>query len=257
MCLLNGAIAAIVMLSSGTGWPAATAYFDMSSFRDAGTNLTGLRQKIIFPQYKDENLFTTINYGQERSTVTIGGAKFIGRYLRIGALGLWNYDGIKAMEINLSSGVRALGAYLSSDTSGISSNFTATVTVNRTEQFVFEAKTVPQSTFFGFVSTTPITNLTFSDGHAFLGQSEEQIASVFMIADSVPAPRLMILAQPEFQIVTLAWPAINPGFDLDEKIGGSWGHFLGAQLSGTNWYRQLPLSNDAMFYRLIYSKRGW
>ena len=261
--LLGGvSVAGILIIGLSVGWSATTAYFDRTPFLAAGANLPGTKQQIRFADYHDGNLFTTTQFGPQRAVVTIAGVGFTGRYLTLGQVGLWNYDGLEPMTISFSSGARAVGAYFSSDMGGLSSNFTATIMIDSGEQFVFKASGAPRSTFFGLVSTTGITNLTFSDGAQFFGLREEQIGTIYMVLNSIPIPSLKILVQPEFQNVGLSWPATSPGFIVEENMGPSPGSWLGVARGelaseGTNWFVRLAQSNRPKFYRLVLGKDQW
>ena len=90
---------------------------------------------------------------------------------------------------------RAFGADFSSQFPPVSS-FTATLTLDDGEIFQFTAPTDPNYAFFGFISSLPIRDLTFSDGGILRGLvnlHEELIGNIYMVT-VIPEPATIALA---------------------------------------------------------------
>ncbi len=125
---------------------------------------------------------------------------------------LLNFDNTSApLSVHFADPVYAFGADFSSNLSPYLSNFTATVALDTGQQFTFTAQANPYSTFFGFISPTPVRELTFSDGavgpigNGFYAH-EEQIGDIFTITQ-VPEPSgLALLAVGG---LALLWAARN------------------------------------------------
>jgi PEP-CTERM motif len=111
---------------------------------------------------------------------------------------LRNFDNVVyPLSVHFADPVYALGANFSSDMSPSFSSFTATLTLDTGEEFTFTAQANPYSAFFGFISPTPVRELTFSDGGiAPIGNGfyahEEQIGDIFTITQ-VPEPSALAL----------------------------------------------------------------
>ena len=125
--------------------------------------------------------------------MTISNVTFTGRSL--GAKGidsgiaLYNFDSHIPLSIHFANGARAFGADFSSQYNAVPS-FTATLSLDNGETFQFTAPTDPNSTFFGFVSPTPIMDITFSDGGLFPSPGighQELIGNLYMVMQ-VPEP---------------------------------------------------------------------
>ncbi len=108
---------------------------------------------------------------------------------------LRNFDAGHPLVMDFESPVYAFGANFSSGLAPGSNFFTATLTLDTGESFSLTAAGSPNSTFFGFVSPTPVRQLVFSDGGVYpAGPAdpsvffhEESIGSIFMI-EQVPEP---------------------------------------------------------------------
>jgi hypothetical protein len=118
----------------------------------------------------------------------------LSRYQINAGVALFNFDSNFPLSVHFANGARAFGADFSSQYRGVPS-FTATMSLDNGETFHFTASTDPNSTFFGFVSPTPIFDLTFSDGGLLPNTAsghEELIANVFVV--TVPEPATLALA---------------------------------------------------------------
>ncbi len=156
--------AAILLASGHLAWSQTTIFSDRGRFWGEAHSLPGIQQFISFAD---------LYYTDEGPVVTISNVTFTGRYLTVGQVNspdgyrkpaLFNFEGTSPLRIHFANGARAFGADFSSDVSLYFSNFTATVSLSSGENFSFSAPSRPNSTFFGFVSPTPITDVTFSDG---------------------------------------------------------------------------------------------
>ncbi len=163
-------------------WPQSTLYFDRTMFTDAAQAVPGNQQSISFATPFIEG-----------PSVTIADMTFTGRYLLRGPLSagvaLYNFDSDIPLSIDFANGARAFGADFSSLLSEAGyTSFTATVSLSNGEVFNFTAPTNPDSQFLGFISPTPITHLTFSDGglFGFGNLHEELIANIVVV--TVPEP---------------------------------------------------------------------
>jgi hypothetical protein len=132
--------------------------------------------------------------------VDISNVTFVGRYLLTDGSSLsagyamYNFDSDIPLSVYFADGARAFGADFSSMLSPTYPSFTATLSLNNGEILTFVAATNPNSTFFGFISPTPITHLTFSDGglFGFSNLHQELIANLYMVT-SVPEPSSLAL----------------------------------------------------------------
>jgi hypothetical protein len=133
--------------------------------------------------------------------VTISNVTFTGRSLGTKAItsgiSLLNFDSGIPLGIHFANGARAFGADFSSDLPPQFTTFTATLSLDNGETFQFTAPVEPNSTFFGFISPTPIMDIIFSDGGIFHPEPsitfhEEMIANIYMVA--VPEPAGIVLA---------------------------------------------------------------
>ncbi len=154
-------------------------------FETLAVVVPGIDLRIPFPTYVSS---ATFEAGGGRSLVasSFTSESLAGPVLR-------NFDNTLApLSVRFTDPVYALGANFSSDLSPYLSNFTATLTLDTGEQFTFNAQAAPYSTFFGFISPTPVRELTFSDGgigpigNGFYAH-EEQIGDIFTITQ-VPEP---------------------------------------------------------------------
>lgn len=105
---------------------------------------------------------------------------------------MFNMDSNTPLGIHFANGARAFGADFSSDVSLFQSSFTATLSLNNGEQFTFTAPASPNSVFFGFISPTPFTDITFSDGGIFrispgVNLHEEKIGNLYVVLE-IPEP---------------------------------------------------------------------
>jgi len=177
------------VISEQSVWSQSTPYYDRLTFRLAAQEVPGNQQNINF-------LF--LPPSTQGPVVTISDLTFTGRYLSRyqinSGVALFNFDSGFPLSIQFANGARAFGADFSSQYQGVAS-FTATLSLDNGETFHFTAPTDPNSTFFGFVSSTPIMNLTFSDGGLLPNTAsghEELIANVFVV--TVPEPAGIVLA---------------------------------------------------------------
>jgi hypothetical protein len=168
----------------------SSVYFNRNTFSNACQVVPGNKQSISF-----ENL----QFSQEGPVVTISDVTFTGRYLIRSALtsgaALYNFDGTKPLSIHFANGALAFGTDFSSKYSLIAS-FTATLSLDNGETFQFTAPTGPNYAFFGFISSNPIRDLTFSDGGILPGRvnlHEELIGNISMVT-VIPEPATIALA---------------------------------------------------------------
>lgn len=195
--LLSAACLAVGLTT--TAWSQSTLYFDRGDFVSAAQAIPGMQQSISFG-------FPFV----EGPSVTIGDVTFTGRDLiRGGPLGsevaLYNFDSGFPMGIHFANGTRAFGADYSSWLSPYYSSFTATLSLDNGEVLTFTASTVPNSTFVGFISPTPIKNLTFSDGGLFPSPNighQELIGNLYVVME-VPEPSVLSLFA--FSALLLGW----------------------------------------------------
>jgi hypothetical protein len=137
-------------------WSQSTIYLDdRGGFESDAITLSGNFQRILdFPAVNGPEL-------------TVSDLTFRGNFLVASPNGvvLWNFDGsAPGLRIHFANGARAFGADFSSSLSPYYSSFTATVSLDSGESFQFTAPTDPGFRFFGFISPTPIRDMTFSDG---------------------------------------------------------------------------------------------
>ncbi|MBE0544114.1 MAG: PEP-CTERM sorting domain-containing protein, partial [Verrucomicrobia bacterium] len=142
-------------------------------------------------------------------TVTVADVTFTGRDLALhginSGLALYNFDSGFPMGISFANGTRAFGADFSSQLSPYYSSFTASLSLDSGEVLTFTASTDPNSTFFGFISPTPIKNLTFSDGGLFPSPNighQELIGNLYVVME-VPEPSVLSLFA--FSALLLGW----------------------------------------------------
>lgn len=128
--------------------------------------------------------------------MTIGDVTFTGRDLTASPLtsgvALYNFDSHIPLGIQFANGALAFGGDYSSFLSPHYSSFTATLTLDSGEVLTFTAATNPNSTFFGFISPTPIRSLTFSDGGLFPSPNighQELIGNLYIVM--VPEPHTL------------------------------------------------------------------
>lgn len=126
--------------------------------------------------------------------VSVSDVTFTGRDLTLHGINagtaLYNFDSSFPMGILFAHGARAFGADYSSQLSPYYSSFTAMLSLDTGEVLTFTASTDPNSTFFGFISPTPIQNLTFSDGGLFPSPNighQELIGNVYVVTIPEPA----------------------------------------------------------------------
>ena len=132
--------------------------------------------------------------------LTVSNVTFTGRSLLIGdvinsGITLRNFDSGIPLGIHFANGARAFGADFTSDLPPQFTTFIATLSLDNGETFQFTAPVQPNSTFFGFISPTPIMDMIFSDGglfpSPFIGH-QEMIANLYIVA--VPEPSAVALA---------------------------------------------------------------
>ncbi len=181
---------AVVWLVVGlaySAWSQSTLYFDRGNFVGTAQQIPGNYPSISFVE------FPTDEFGP---VLTVADVTFSGRYLirsPISAgMALFNFDSNNPLAISFANGARAFGADFSSFLSEAGySSFTATVSLSNGEVFNFTAPTNPDSQFFGFISPTPITHLTFSDGGLFgFGNLHEELIGNIVVV-TVPEPRVL------------------------------------------------------------------
>lgn len=182
---------AVVWLAVGlaySAWSQSTLYFDRGNFVGAAQAIPGIQQSITD--------FGSFPYGP---TVTVADVTFTGRDLTLhginSGLALYNFDSGFPMGISFANGTRAFGADFSSQLSPYYSSFTASLSLDSGEVLTFTASTDPNSTFVGFISPTPIKNLTFSDGGLFPSPNighQELIGNLYVVME-VPEPSVLSL----------------------------------------------------------------
>ena len=176
-----------MLIPNARVWSQSAIYYDQLTFQLAAQNVPGNLQSISAFGFPIEY------YGPQ---VTISDLTFRGRYLiGMGNYALWNFDGSPpGMSIHFANGARAFGAYFSSSLpSNYPPTFTATLSLDNGENFSFTAAREPGFTFFGFISPTPIMDVTFSDG-GLLGVDhlhEELIGNIIVV--TVPEPSSLAL----------------------------------------------------------------
>jgi hypothetical protein len=191
------ALASGLILTSGQlAHSQSSVYFDRNAFMNASHAVTGVQQSISFAFPFPEG-----------PNVTIGDTTFTGRYLIRGGLGSgvapYNVDSGFPMGIRFANGARAFGGDFSSFLSPYYSSFTARLSLDNGEVLTFTAPANPNSTFFGFISPTPIRSLTYSDGGLFpgIGLHQEMIGNLFIV--QVPEPPTLGLFA--FGALLLGW----------------------------------------------------
>ncbi len=171
-----------LIASSLSAWSQSSLYFNRNSFVRASQAVPGNRQSITD--------FGPFPYGP---TVTVSDVTFSGSSLGPHSINsgpaLFNFDSVVPLGIHFANGARAFGADFSSQFPSVSS-FTATLSLDNGETFQFTALTDPNYAFFGFISSTPIRNLIFSDGGILSGPvnlHEELIGNIYMVT-VIPEP---------------------------------------------------------------------
>ncbi len=168
----------------------STLYIDRGDFIIAAQAIPGHCQSIALDFFPSDELGPVL---------TISDVTFAGRYLLwkndpfVSAAGpvLYNFDSGIPLGISFAGGARAFGADFSSLLSPEYSAFTATVSLSNGEVFSFTAPTNPDSRFFGFITPTPITHLTFSDGGLFgFGNLHEELIGNIVVV-TVPEPGIL------------------------------------------------------------------
>ena len=103
-----------------------------------------------------------------------------------------NGIGLSPLMVDMNGPTLAFGADFSSLLTPFYTSFLATVTLNDGRVFTFTAPADPNLRFFGFVTTQPFSNLTFSDG-GLIGQGlhEEILDNVTVV--QVPEPGVLAL----------------------------------------------------------------
>ena len=193
----------LILFSSSQLWAQTLTYSDKYSFINACRGLAGQQQSISF------NGYSPYWWGM---SLTVSNVTFSGHLLLrpqgdpalANAASLNNYDSDSPVRIHFDTGAMAFGADFSSLLSPYNhSNFTATLSLQGGNTFRFSAAPGPGSTFFGFVTSSPFWDLTFSDGGAFgIRQGtdglpngtyhEELIGDSYMVV-GVPEPRVLPL----------------------------------------------------------------
>jgi hypothetical protein len=166
-------------------WSQSSIYFDRGAFITASQIVPGDHQGIDFRYIPGFEIGPVL---------TVSNVTFTGRYLiRDGSqipsqYFLFNFDSDVPLSIHFANGARAFGADFSSFT-----NFTATLSLDNGEVLSFPAAGAPDSTFFGFISPTPIIDLTFSDGglFGFGNMHEELIGNIITV--TVPEASTLVL----------------------------------------------------------------
>jgi hypothetical protein len=178
-------------LCEHTMWAQSTIYSDFGQFYLASQAVPGNWQSISLSP-------PGIPSDEIGPVLTIGNVTFSGRYLlreidssfsTVGPV-LYNFDSDIPLHVHFATGSRAFGADFSSYLSPSYSSFTATLSLDDGETFSFTAPTNPNSTFFGFISPTPIMDLTFSDGglFGFGNLHEEFIGNIIVVTVPEPFP---------------------------------------------------------------------
>ena len=176
--LLGAAV--ILSISAYSLWSQSSFYLNRGDYTLAAQALPGNQQFITF--FLPSPPFPHIGLLPE---LTISDLTFRSRDLNRGPNGsLWNYDSDFPLSIQFANGARAFGADFSSAYTNVPS-FAATLSLDNGETFQFTTPTTPGFTFFGFISTTPIMNVTFSDGGLFrpgpVPLHEELIGNIFVV----------------------------------------------------------------------------
>lgn len=184
-------------VASASLWSQSTVFFERTIFINACQGVPGVQQTISFQELG----YLPVEIGP---VLTISNMTFTGRYLSasMGALpggALWNFDSDVPLTIQFANGVRAFGGDFSSSLSPYFSSFTATLTLDNGETFNFPAPSGPGSQFFGFISPTPIRDITFSDGGVFpvgidppVYLHQELLGNLFMVLE-IPEPSSSVL----------------------------------------------------------------
>jgi len=166
-------------------WSQSSIYFDRNTFMNAVQGIPGDHVTITD--------FGPFPYGP---SVTVSGVTFTGRDLFPtvinSGLVLYNFDSGFPLGAQFANGAQAFGGDFSSYLSPYYSSFTAILSLDSGEVLNFTAPTNPNSTFFGFISPTPIKNLTFSDGGIFPNPNighQELIGNLYVV--TVPEPQTL------------------------------------------------------------------
>lgn len=206
MVMKNPAIQYVVavwltVVPSGSLWCQSTVFFERTVFTNTCQGVPGIHQTLAFQE---------IGYlpSEIGPVLTISNVTFTGRYLILDSMGppgspvegaLWNFDSDVPLAIHFANGVRAFGGDFSSSLSPYFSSFTATLTLDNGETFNFPAPSKPGSLFFGFISPTPIRDITFSDGGVFpvgvdppVYLHQELLGNLYMVLE-IPEPSSSVL----------------------------------------------------------------
>lgn len=187
----------LVIASQHSVCSQSTLFFERASFVNECQGVPGVQQTIYFQELG----YLPVEIGP---VLTISNMTFTGRYLSasMGALpggALWNFDSDVPLTIQFANGVRAFGGDFSSSLSPYFSSFTATLTLDNGETFNFPSPSGPGSQFFGFISPTPIRDITFSDGGVFpvgidppVYLHQELLGNLFMVLE-IPEPSSLVL----------------------------------------------------------------
>jgi len=153
----------LVYLGRSPCFGQGTIYWDRGEFEMAIAGLTGIRRDLDFQGH--------LPPGTYPPPLTISGLTFRGAGAQLiylmsadGNLALINYDSLTPQMVDMNGPTLAFGADFASLLDPFYSSFLATVTLDNGNVLTFTAPSNPNFTFFGFVTTQPFSNLTFSDG---------------------------------------------------------------------------------------------
>jgi len=174
----------LIFIPARSAWPQGTIYFERTAFSNACRSVSGNKQSISFEYLP--------GYGEFGPILTAFDMIFRGGYLvRQSPTSLYNFDSDFPLTIHFNSGALAFGADFSSKLSPQFTSFTATVSLDWGATFNFTAPSYPDSQFFGFISPTPIVDLTFSDGAIFMSggypMHQEVIGNIYEVL-LIPEP---------------------------------------------------------------------
>jgi len=167
----------LMFASERGGRSQSSTYFDFGNFYNACQPVPGNKQSISY--------FLSSGGGLIGPTLTISDVTFTGRYLIRAQFNagpaLYNFDSGVPLGIHFANGARAFGGDFSSFAPQLVSSFTATLSLDNGETVTFTAPTNPNSRFFGFISPTPMGDMTFSGGGLYFGLHEELIGNLYMV----------------------------------------------------------------------------
>ena len=170
----------LILLPNPRVWSQSTLYYNQSTFQLAAQNVPGNHQSIsAFPPVSGQDV------------LTISDLTFRGNLVGIPNYALWNFDAGIPLSVHFANGARAFGAYFSTSLPPTyPPTFTATLSLDDGETFPFTAAREPGFTLFGFVSPTPIMDVTFSDGGLFGvdHMHEELIWNIIVVTVPEPFP---------------------------------------------------------------------